>query len=122
MGRVLGKILADFLGIKNQGEASVSIDIVHESLQSELDLNLDEMLSWPKDGFVQKLVDERKFSEAHLEILADIFYSIQHDITETKKQKLLERTFLIYQYLDSKGASYSFTRHERLIKLKMFLN
>lgn len=43
LGRVLGKLLADLIGLKNQGEISEGIEIISQKLKDELDLDLESL-------------------------------------------------------------------------------
>ena len=43
LGRVLGKLLADLIGLQNQGEVSEGIEITSQKLKDELDLDLESL-------------------------------------------------------------------------------
>ncbi len=122
LGKVLGRILADILGIKTQADASIGFDSVYQELKTELDLNMDEVLDWPMDELVVKLKTERNYTHAHLELLADILYNLQDGTNTTRSVELLERALVIYEYIQENDAAYSFERMNKINRIKAYLN
>jgi hypothetical protein len=123
LARVLGKILADLLGLKSRGQVEEGIEAAGQTLKSELDLNIDELILIPVEQFIKILKKDRQFGDEDLEKLADIFFLIaeefdQKSIEDEKRKKLFERSLAIYQYLDKTGSTYSFERHEKIKKIK----
>lgn len=123
LGRVLGKILANLLGLKAQGQVGEGIETADQSLKSELDLDIDELTSIPADYFIETLKEGRNFNDDNLEKLADIFFLITEELdrkgTEADKMnKLYIRSLTIYEYLDETGSTYSVDRHHKIEKIK----
>jgi hypothetical protein len=51
LGRVLGKILADLLGLKTRGQLGEGIEAAEQTLKNELDLNIDVLIIIPTQEF-----------------------------------------------------------------------
>jgi hypothetical protein len=122
LGKVLGKILADLLQIKNQGDASISIDSVFVTFKTELDLDLEEIIDYPIDQLITKLKKEKGFTNSNLEILADILYHLDDGVNVTRKCECLERALTIYEYTQLQDANFSMERMEKINRIKTFLN
>ena len=119
LGRVLGKILANLLGLKNQGIVSETIEIVNCSLKDELGFDFDELLAIPTDNFIETLIFEKAFNNQHLNCLADICFETAELESKQSKQKLLyQRALLLYEYLEKAENIYSLDRHLKMDKLK----
>ena len=48
LGKVLAKILPDFLGLKSEGQISQGIEITNHRLRSELDIEIEELKNGEK--------------------------------------------------------------------------
>jgi hypothetical protein len=123
LGRVLGKILADLLGLKARGLLNEGIREAEQTLISELDLDIEDLTSIPVDRFVKSLQEDKNFSDYDLDKLADIFYLMAGEIDrqgnqEDKMNKLYSRSLTIYKYLDNAGSTYSVDRHYKIEKIK----
>lgn len=70
LGKVLAKILSDFLGLKAQGETYQGMEITSERLQSELDIEIEKLITLTiletKD-----YLKNRMFTAEHLDILSE---------------------------------------------------
>ena len=126
LGRVLGKVLADLLGLKAQGRVEEGIEAAEKTLISELNLNIDELLSIPTDHFIKTLQEGENFSDDNLDALAEIFFLIGEELDRTgtdadKKSRLFERSLTIYEYVDKAGSTYSVERHAKIELLKSLL-
>jgi hypothetical protein len=122
MGKVLGKILADLLRIKNQGDASMSIETIFVSFKTELDLDLEDIIECPPDQLIEKLSKEKGFTHIHLELLADILYNLEDGTYPTRQYDCLERALTIYEYTQMMDNNYSFERMNKINRIKTFLN
>jgi hypothetical protein len=123
LGRVLGKILADLIGLKTQGHISEGIEAAEQTLKNELDLNIDDLTSIPTEKFIKTLQEGKKLSDDNFDKLADIFFLIAEELDQSgtnnkKKKKLYDRSLIIYEYLDKTGSTYSFDRHYKIEKIK----
>ena len=126
LGRVLGKILADLLGLKTKGQVGEGIEAAEQALKGELDLDISHLAAMPTDRFIITLREGKQFTDENFEMLADIFLIVaeeldQNDRDNGKKKQLLEKALIIYEYLDKSGSTYSFERHNKIEKIKSTL-
>ena len=115
LGRTLGKILANLLNLKSQGEIIEVIEITAQSLKSELDLNLNELLNTSNTNLIKFLQDDKKFNADHLEKIAEILFELGSVVNNDIKINVLEKSLTIYNYLNHKSLTYS---HDRLMKIE----
>ena len=73
LGRVLGKIIADFLGRKAQGEVGRALEETHQALQTALGMDPDELLNWSAVE-MEAWVNDRQWSSAQIDTLARYYY------------------------------------------------
>jgi hypothetical protein len=126
LGRVLGKILADLLWLKTQGQVSEGIIAADQALKSEIDLNIDDLISIPTEEFITTLQGVKKFNNDNFEKLADILFILAEeldtrDIENEKRNKLYEKSLTIYEHLDSTSSIYSFDRYSKIQRIKKML-
>lgn len=123
LGRVLGKILADLLGLKNQGHISEGIAVADQTIRKELDLDIDALTSIPTEKFIETLQEDKKLSNDNFDKLGDILFLLAEELDDKgtdseKKKKLFEKTLAIYEHLDKTDSTYSFDRHLKIEKIK----
>ncbi|MDR3194304.1 MAG: hypothetical protein LBT76_03300 [Tannerella sp.] len=117
LGQVLGKILADLLGLKNQGQTSL-LETAGQTFNEELGLDIHELIALETDGLIGKLLSEKKFNNGHLEQLADLFFIMAEDMSREEKNRLNKKALSIYEYIESSELTYSFMRHWKMEKIK----
>jgi hypothetical protein len=76
LGRVLGKILADLLGLKAHGQIGEGIEVAGQALKSELELDINDLAVMPAERFIITLREGKQFSDENFEMLADILTRI----------------------------------------------
>jgi len=121
LGRTLGKILANLLNLKSQGEIIEVIEITAQSLKSELDLNLNELLNTSNTNLIKFLQDDKKFNADHLEKIAEILFELGSLINNDIKINVLEKSLTIYDYLNNKSLTYSHDRIRKVEKIRTIL-
>jgi hypothetical protein len=126
LGRVLGKILADLLGLKAHGQIGEGIEVAGQALKSELELDINDLAVMPAERFIITLREGKQFSDENFEMLADIFLIVAEELNHIdtdneKKKKLYEKALIIYDYLDKTGSTYSVERHNKIEKIKSAL-
>ena len=126
LGRILGKILTDLLGLKTGGLAGEGIEAAGRALKSELDMDIDDLVSVPADELIKVLQTRRNMNTDNFEKLADILLLLAGDFENKMtfnpgKLKLYERSLAILRHVDETSSTYSFDRHEKIRKIiKMF--
>ena len=125
MGRVLGKILADLIGLKQQGQVSEGMGIVEQTLKSELDIDIYELIKIPVDDFVETLKKDKNFADENLDSFADLLFHIAGIFNQKggnqKAKDLFQRSLVIYEYLHETQNTYSFERFNKIQDFKKIL-
>jgi hypothetical protein len=127
LGRVLGHILVQLLGLKSEGRVSDGINIANQTLKTELDIDIDELLAIPNESFTAFLVDKMKFSISHMEQLAEIFTEIADALSQSepfseKARNLYLRCLGIYNYLNDNDLTYSIDRQSKIERIRSMLS
>lgn len=120
IGRILGKILADFIGLKNKGQFNEGIELTNQSLKSELDFDIDELINIPTDQFISTLISKKNLTNESLHKLAEILLLIADNRQENTK-KLYEKCITFYEYLEKVENVYSLDRQWKMKRLKQAL-
>ncbi len=123
LGQVLGIILSDLIGLKNQADIQSGIDSVNQAFINELNLNLNELIAVSKEDFLNTLLDTKKFSNESLEKLGDILLLLaeeteQRNSDNNKVRKLNEKSLCIFEYIDRVSACYSIDRNSKIEEIK----
>jgi len=123
LGRVLGQILLNLLGLKHNPAASQHIEEAFQTLKDEAALDIDQLLEVPPDMFVQVLQKNNAMNDANLDRFAAILFHIAENTEDKDKATLFyERSLIIYGYLDNSGELYSFDRSYYLEQIRKVLN
>ena len=123
LGQVLAKILGNLLGLKSQGELTEGWAIASQALKTELDMDVDELIQISPEEFISTLHDVKKFNDDNFDKLADILLILaedldNRDVDTEKRNRLYERSLILFNYLNSTGSLYSFDRHHKIEKIK----
>lgn len=124
LGKMLGTMFKSLLGLKHGTNTMQGIEIANQTLQSEIDLDLNMLLSIDPDNLIDYLLTNNKgFNEDNLDKLAEILFTIAEymPIEDSKPFLYYERSLVIYEYLDSTQKIYSLERHMRLEQIKNLL-
>jgi hypothetical protein len=125
LGRVLGKLLADLLGLKQQGQLAESLAVVDQSLQEVLTLNFKRLVAIAPQELVHRLQKEYHLEPHHLEPMADILYEAAEGFLQQQDaataHALWERSLTLYEHLEATETLFSFERHFRIQQLKSML-
>lgn len=125
LGRVLGKIIADLLNLKNQGQIIEGIDTVSQILKNELDFDLNGIILIPTEDLVEFIDQKNKLSIDNLEKLAEILFIIGVELKQKNQEKmnhLLVRSLVIFEHINAKSSTFSIERMSKIEKIKNFLS
>ena len=75
LGRALGKLIANFLGLKTQGNVTESIQITNTELQSELDIDIDELVLLESKE-LEEFIESKCLVDLHLDQLSSYLFEI----------------------------------------------
>ena len=120
LGRVLGKIFANFFGLKAEGKIVLGMEITQQNLKSELDLDIDKMLGLTKENLNDYLINKR-LTPKHVDDLSDYLiecgsYYLQSDKNQAKTTLLTAMELL--KISNDHSIMYSFDRKQKEEKIK----
>jgi tetratricopeptide (TPR) repeat protein len=123
LARVMAKMLADLLALKNQGRIAEAIEITNKALKNEITLNVDDLLAIEPGSLIKSLQMKNNFDVEHLEHLANILFVMADDLWENdpenkKSDDLYDRCLRLYEYLNETDSTYSLERHLRIETIK----
>ncbi len=118
LGIVLGKIAANLLGIKNQGQISSGIEIANQMFKEELDIDIEELIHFPEDNFIHILQAEKGFNDQNLEKLTDILLFIAANEPNQDQTSLYKKCLILHAYLEKVENIYSLDRQWKIEQLK----
>ncbi len=121
LGRILGKILTDLLKKKGTGEIMDSVEVTTQAIKNELDIDLNSLLLVNNENLVEFLKTEKKFGEQHLEKMAELFFILGQDLKNEKVLLFLEKSVIIYEYLNKTSSTYSIDRMHKIDKIKKMI-
>jgi hypothetical protein len=126
LGRVLGKVLADLLGLKSTGQLTQGTEAASQTLKSAIGLDIGDLASIPALEFVETLQKSGKLNDDNLETLAEIMLIVAEDSDQPGADReyvkqLYERSLLLYEYLDQASSLYSYDRHARINRIRQVI-
>ncbi len=127
LGQALANIFSKLYGLSNQGKVPEAVEMVNESLKTELDLDLAELSSIPTEDFIRTLQVNKKLNHANLEKLADILLLIADDqklrkTGHNQDLNLYEKCLNLYNYLNNSDLTYSFERQSKIERIESLLS
>jgi hypothetical protein len=117
LGKVLSKILSDFLGLKNNGQINAALDITNRTLKNELNFDIQDLLDIPTDNFIDTLTTQRNLTTDNLDKLAEILFLIA-DNRQDNNKKIYEKCMKIYEYLEKTENIYSLDKQWKMKHIK----
>ena len=121
LGKVLGELLAKVAGGGKNPDASETLEAVNQTLDENLDLDIEKLLNIPEEYFIDKLIKNRLLNDLNLETLADLLGELAYH-SYSHKNELLKRALLIYEHLEKSGKAFSFTRNQKIESIKQKLS
>ena len=113
LGRVLGAILARFLGTKAEDNVAQGVEIANESLRSQLDLDMDLVITLNTPE-LREYLTQRNLNSEHLETLADYLIAWAESATNPEKARRLYQTVLrLYDVISAQSNTYSLERFNK---------
>lgn len=121
LGRVLGKILADFLALKNTPDVNEAVNSSVESLKTKLDLDPEILAAIPPSEIINKLKEVHDFSNDNLDVLANLFLAVA-EVNATDRQwlNLMAHSLAIFQYLETVDSTFSLERRFKIVKIRRY--
>ncbi len=117
LGQVLGKIIADFLGLKNTGQIDAGIVLTQQALKSKIGLNISELLEIPTHEFVNTLLSKKNLTNENIGKIAEIL-SLLAESNSNESKGLNEKCLAILEYLQQESPIYSLERQWEIDRIK----
>lgn len=115
LGFFLRKVLEKLTGNNSDESLSETVLEINTDLKETLGFNLEEIEKLSSDEVVTFLLQNEYFSVENLELFADILAKINSDDYCNKALK-------IYEYIDSKTATFSMERNLKMKTIKARLS
>ena len=122
-GRALGKIFADFMGLKSGGNITNEIAITNQRLQSQLDINIEHLLSLKRRDATEYLQD-RVGTDEHVETLSDYLKDIglfKKKTNDSEFQLYLSKALELLEITDDISRTMSFDRNRKKTEIRDLL-
>lgn len=108
LAKVLSKLLADVLGLKNDLKITEAEKLVNTVFEKDLGFNFDEFLEVEDVKFITFLTSNN-FDLASMEEFANLFFEIGTSSTEKEKQiNCFSKAKIIYSHLNTERKTFSF--------------
>lgn len=120
LARALAKMLSDLLRAEGPADTDRSVENTSAAFKAELHLDPDRLMDMPDEAFLP-LLESRKFSVHHMELLADVLYQLAEK-DHREKAKLYAKIKVLLQWLNEHTNTWSMERQMRLEKIDKFLN
>jgi hypothetical protein len=117
LGKVLGKLFSDLLGLKNNGQINAGFELTNQILKNELGFNIQDLLDIPTDNFINTLTTQKNLTTGNLDKLAEILLLIA-DNRQSDNRKLYEKWLTIYEYLEKIENVYTLDRQWKMNRIK----
>lgn len=122
-GRIMGKIIARFLGMKDNFAAVEAVESANAQIKTELGIDVSEYLFLEENAF-EKLFENSELQPFHFEHLIEyhvILGEALKDHDKTLSSDHLKKALLFYQLMEKKHGVYSFDRLQKEKKIKDLL-
>lgn len=123
LGRVLGKIFADFTGLKSQGRVSQAIEISNEKLQTQLDIDIDKIISLNSEE-LEEYVVKKELTFEHIEVLSEYLTEIgkvQMEQNRENAKRIFIKAIELLDISDGISQTMCFTRMDKKSNIENLL-
>jgi len=109
MAKIIGKLLADLIGLKNDSRITEAVSLVDKVFETDLHFNFDELLKVEDDKLINFLTKEKQFSLETIEGIANILFELGDAFEDkNKKQHYFKKAISLFQYLAKERKTVSF--------------
>ncbi len=120
LGQVLAKLLAGFLGLKEEGKAAQGIEVTNEQLKGKLDIDIPLMVRLDK-AELKTYLQDRQLRGEHIEILSNYFMKMGLSTVNTtppQSRVWLQKAIDLLDVADEISGTLSFERIQRRAEIK----
>lgn len=111
LGFVLKKMFEKLIGSQSDTDFRTSVSQVNAALKEELGFDLNAIEEIPKEELVSFLLKNQYFNPDNIEIFADILVRIE-------KSDFNGKALLLYEYVNTKTATFSMERNLKIQNIK----
>jgi hypothetical protein len=124
LGKIIGKVISELLGIKNKGEI-IEIEILNQILKSELDMDIYRIFMLSDEELIKFLIEDKNFNFSNIEQTAEILYitglNLQ-EIDHINSYKCLNSALNLLEFLSITDKNLSFNRINKIENIKKIIN
>ncbi len=124
LGKIIGKVFSELLGIKNKGEI-IEIEILNQILKSELDMDIYRIFMLSDEELIKFLIEDKNFNFSNIEQTAEILYitglNLQ-EIDHINSYKCLNSALNLLEFLSITDKNLSFNRINKIENIKKIIN
>ncbi|HEY0031195.1 MAG TPA: hypothetical protein VGC65_10585 [Bacteroidia bacterium] len=121
LGKVLAKILADIMRLKEHGKIQEAYVLAKDNLVSQFDLDMEHILSLSKEDFQLLIIKGNQLNPTQLNYLAELLYTSAGLLEEKEEQQindLYTKALLIYQHLNRVEKTFSIEREKKITAIE----
>ncbi|WP_116109046.1 hypothetical protein [Lewinella sp. IMCC34191] len=122
-GRVIGQILASFIGLRQKGDLTEAVRATNERLKRELDLDIDKLLTCNKTE-LEAYVDANQLTDDHLTTLSAYLEEAGLAIRESRKEaadSYIQTAIFLLDIVDERSTTLSLDRVSKRNELQDLL-
>jgi len=117
LGKVLAELLGKITGSGKNTDASETLEIVSQVLDENLNWDIEQLLNIPEDNFIDSIKENQLLDDVNIETLADVLVEVaEHN--PSNEEELLKRALMMYEYLEKSNMTFSFTRNQKMERVK----
>ena len=124
LGKIIGKVISELLGIKNKGEI-IEIEILNQILKSELDMDIYRIFMLSDEELIKFLIEDKNFNFSNIEQTAEILYITGLNLKEIdhiNSYKCLNSALNLLEFLSITDKNLSFNRINKIENIKKIIN
>ena len=123
LGRVLGKLYADLLGLNNDGRINQGMENTDRDLSGALDLDIHKMMGEPAHLLIDQLKEKGTFSKENVDKICDIIILTSHGLepSNPERAKRLNWCLDALELLEKSSSDYSMDRHSKINEVRKML-
>ncbi|MGE0560833.1 MAG: hypothetical protein AB7O47_03370 [Flavobacteriales bacterium] len=123
LGKALGKILSNFLGLKTAPTNNLVFEQTNRQLKSELDIDIKLILGFSQQQLTTYLL-EKKIPPPYFEMLINYVIDLgkhAYALDKTKGRNIIKQAQKMFKILDTQSNTYSFERNQKEELIKKLL-
>ena len=123
LGRVLGKLYADLLGLNNDGRINQGMETADRALSGALDLDIHTLMGEPAGSLIDQLKEKGTFSKENIDKICDIILLTTHELelSNPERSRRLNWCLDVLELMERSSSDYSMDRQARMYEVRKML-